>query len=119
MRKYLTPSLTSIHVVLLLTVFTSLHFISTAFAAGEQASISYEGKAVVKAVDMDKGIVKLAHGPISSLKWPAMTMDFKVKENALLQGIKINDSVTFTFIQANGDNVITRIQSDQQPRQGY
>lgn len=75
------------------------------------ATVSHEGTATVKGVDLDKGTVKLAHGPIASLKWPAMTMDFKFKDRALMQGIKVDDAVTFTFIESNGDYVITHIKS--------
>ena len=77
------------------------------------ATVSHGGVATVKAIDLDKGIVKLAHSPIASLNWPAMTMNFKTKERTLLQGIKVGDVVTFTFIQLNGDYVITHIQSGQ------
>lgn len=73
------------------------------------ATESHEGTATVKGIDLDKGIVKLSHGPIASLKWPAMTMDFRVENRALMQAIKVNDAVTFTFIQSNGDYVITHI----------
>ncbi|MDV6344695.1 copper-binding protein [Nitrosomonas sp. Is37] len=74
------------------------------------AVVSHEGTATVKAIDLDKNIVKLAHGPIASLKWPAMVMNFKVKERALMQEIKVGDSVTFTVIQSNGDYIVTHIQ---------
>ncbi|SFD86520.1 copper-binding protein [Nitrosomonas sp. Nm166] len=73
------------------------------------AAVSHEGTATVKGIDLDKGIVKLSHGPITSLKWPAMTMDFKFKDSALMQGIMVGDAVTFTFIESNGDYVITHI----------
>lgn len=76
----------------------------------DAAAVSHEGTATVRAIDLDKGIVKLAHGPIASLKWPAMTMNFKIKQSALMQGINVGDSVTFTFIQSNSDYVITHIQ---------
>ncbi len=75
------------------------------------ATVSHEGTATVKGIDLDKGTVKLAHGPIASLKWPAMTMDFKFKDRALMQGIKVDDAVTFKFIQSNSDYVITYIKS--------
>ncbi len=57
------------------------------------AAVSHEGTATIKAIDLDKNIIKLAHGPIASIKWPAMTMNFKIKERALIQGIKVGDSV--------------------------
>ena len=75
------------------------------------AAVSHEGKAIVMAVDLDKGIVKLKHDPVASLKWPAMTMDFRVVDRTLMQGIKVNDAVIFTFIESNGDYVITHIKS--------
>lgn len=77
------------------------------------ATVSHEGTAAVKGIDLDKGTVKLAHGPIASLKWPAMTMDFKFKDRALMQGIKVGDDVTFTFIESNGDYVVTHIKSSR------
>lgn len=77
------------------------------------AAVSHEGTAKVKEINLDKGIVKLAHGPIASLKWPAMTMDFRVEDRALMQGIKVNDAVSFIFIQSNGDYVITHIKSSK------
>ncbi|PTQ87331.1 copper binding protein CusF [Nitrosomonas ureae] len=82
-----------------------------AIAAQEEMVVSHEGIATVKAIDMNQGIVKLAHGPIASLKWPAMTMDFRIEDRALMQGIKVDDAVTFVFIQSNGDYVITHIKS--------
>lgn len=92
-------------------VFLSIGLV--AMQPANATAASHEGVATVKAMDLDKGIVKLAHGPIASLNWPTMTMNFKVKERALMQEIKVGDVVTFTFIQANGDYVITHIQSDQ------
>lgn len=74
---------------------------------------SHEEVATVQMIDLGKGIVQLAHGPIASLNWPAMTMNFKIKERTLMQVIKVGDVVTFTFMQANGDYVITAIQSGQ------
>lgn len=75
------------------------------------AAVSHEGTAIVKATDLDKGVVKLAHDPVASLKWPAMTMDFRVEDRTLMQQIKVNDAVTFTFIESNGNYVITHIKS--------
>ena len=83
-----------------------------AIAAQEEMVVSHEGIATVKAIDMNQGIVKLAHGPIASLKWPSMTMNFKIKDRAL-QEIKVDNVVTFTFIQSGSDYIVTRIQSSK------
>lgn len=89
-------------------VLTAL-LIPIAIAAQQEVPVSYQGTATVKAIDAGKGIVKLAHAPIPSLNWPAMTMNFKIKDHALIQGIKIDDAVTFAFIQSDGDYVITHL----------
>lgn len=54
-----------------------------------------QGVGVVKALDLKSGSVTLQHGPIAALKWPAMTMPFKV-DPALLKAIKVGQKVTFT-----------------------
>ena len=42
-----------------------------------------------------------------------MTMNFKIKDRALLQEIKVDNVVTFTFIQSGSDYIVTRIQSSK------
>ena len=62
-----------------------------------------KGTGVVKAVDAKAGVIKIHHGPIAALKWPAMTMDFKAAP-AVLASAKVGKSVTFT-LNAAGDQV--------------
>ncbi|MBS0299808.1 MAG: copper-binding protein [Proteobacteria bacterium] len=100
-------------VLVIVTGGLAMQFADVAIAAQEETIVSHEGKATVKAIDMNHGIMKLAHGPIASLKWPAMTMDFKVKDKELLQKIKADDVITFTFIQSDSDYIVTRIQASK------
>jgi Cu(I)/Ag(I) efflux system membrane fusion protein len=37
-------------------------------------------------IDAKAGTVSIEHGPVASLKWPAMTMEFKVANDGLLKG---------------------------------
>ena len=70
------------------------------------------GKGVVKKVDAAAGVVKLAHEPIPAIKWPAMTMDIKVRDAKLLNGIKPEQKVNFSLVKgADGQYVITRIEA--------
>ena len=63
-------------------------------------------------MDAKTASVTLAHGPIASLKWPAMTMDFKVKDAALLRAVKPGQKVVFDLTgEASGEYVIVRIQA--------
>ena len=49
----------------------------------------------VKAVDARSGSVSVAHGPVASLNWPSMTMDFKAANDALLAGLKPGAAIIF------------------------
>ena len=76
-------------------------------AAAEQV---HKGSGTVKGVDAKAGKISLAHGPIASLNWPAMTMGFPVKDTAVLNGVMPGQSIDFDLVQAGpGQFVITRI----------
>jgi Cu(I)/Ag(I) efflux system membrane fusion protein len=80
-------------------------------AAGT-APATHRGEGTVEAVDPAHASVTLAHGPIPSLKWPAMTMDFKVKDAALLRALKPGQRIDFdTVAGAPGEYVIVRAQA--------
>jgi Cu(I)/Ag(I) efflux system membrane fusion protein len=79
-----------------------------AFGAG---AVTHRGEGNIEAVDAEHGTVTLTHGPIASLKWPAMTMDFRVKDRALAQTMKPGQKIGFDFIDAGGgEYVIIRAQ---------
>ena len=82
-------------------------------AAGAAATgaMTHHGEGSIEAVDAAHGNVTLAHGPIASLKWPAMTMDFRVKDPALARTMKPGQKISFDFFDAGGgDYVIIRAQ---------
>lgn len=66
------------------------------------------GMGVVKAVDTAAGKVTLDHGPIESLKWPAMTMAFNATPEQL-GSIKVGDKVHFEFTQQGGASTISKL----------
>jgi Cu(I)/Ag(I) efflux system membrane fusion protein len=73
--------------------------------------VTHKGEGSVEAVDLAQASVSLTHGPIPSLKWPGMTMDFKVKDPALLRSLKPGQRIAFEFVQAAaGEWSIVRIQ---------
>ena len=56
----------------------------------------HEGRGKVEAIGSDA--ITLSHGPIASLKWGAMTMDFKVPlKGGLPRNLKAGDPVSFEF----------------------
>jgi Cu/Ag efflux protein CusF len=77
-------------------------------AAGTQAA--HKATGVVKKVDAKTGTVTLAHDPVKSLNWPAMTMDFRVRDKASLATLKPEQKIEFELIEEKkGSYVINRI----------
>jgi Cu(I)/Ag(I) efflux system membrane fusion protein len=60
-------------------------------AAPEQ----HEGEGRVEAIGRDS--LTLSHGPIPSLKWGSMTMDFKLPRTGAPRGVAVGDTVEFSF----------------------
>jgi len=55
----------------------------------------------IEAIDRERGVVAIAHGPVPALKWPAATMDFKARREQL-EGLAVGDAVQIGF-QSEGD----------------
>ena len=72
---------------------------------------THTGKGRVLGVDRKEGRIELEHEPIESLKWPAMTMSFSVR-NGALASIKPGDAVEFDLSpkpNADGEYTIERL----------
>lgn len=68
---------------------------NAAGAAQPPASGAHKGRGKVTQVDAEAGRIELDHGPMPSIKWPAMKMGFMVEDRALLEGLKPGDTVEF------------------------
>jgi Cu/Ag efflux protein CusF len=55
------------------------------------------GRGTVNQIDAAAATVNITHEAIPALKWPAMTMDFKIADKKLLSGIKSGQTVTFAL----------------------
>jgi len=91
---------------------------AAAAPAGEHAghqeakavAVGHKAEGTVEAFDVKAGLVTLNHGPVASLKWPGMTMEFLVVTPALLSGLKPGLSVSFEFVERKpGEWVVTAI----------
>jgi Cu/Ag efflux protein CusF len=72
-------------------------------------SSSHQADAEVKDVDAAQGKVTLAHGPVKSLGWPAMTMAFAVKDKALFEKLAVGQKVHVTFKKEDSGYVVTSV----------
>ena len=55
------------------------------------------------------GKVTIKHEPVASLKWPAMTMGFVVKDKAVADRLKAGAKIEFEFVQEGKDYVVTSV----------
>ena len=69
----------------------------------------HKGAGTVKNVDSSKGTVTIAHDPVNSLNWPAMTMEFEVRDKAQLAPLKPGRKVEFEFVEEKGRYAITGV----------
>ena len=70
--------------------------LSASNPSGVAAAQGHEGEAKIEAISSDT--LTLSHGPIPSLKWGAMTMEFKQPpKSALPRNLAVGDRVTFKF----------------------
>lgn len=77
---------------------------------------SYRGSARIVAADPASGALTMDHDPIPALQWPAMTMDFAVRDGKLLQGLKPGQAVEFEMVKEKGGFVVTGIRPTAGPR---
>ncbi len=77
-------------------------------ATGKSAPAKpHKAAGTVTNVDTASSKVTIAHGPVETLKWPAMTMNFIVKDKALLGKLSSGKKIEFEFVQQGRDYVIT------------
>ncbi|MCF8160906.1 MAG: efflux RND transporter periplasmic adaptor subunit [Polaromonas sp.] len=73
-------------------------------------AVGHQTSGTVDGVDLKEGTISMSHAPVPSLKWPAMTMEFKAANPALLQALKPGAKVDFEFVErAPGEWVITSV----------
>lgn len=77
---------------------------------GKAVTETHQGKGKINSVDAKAGKINITHGPIASLGWDGMTMDFDVQNKALMANLKAGQKVTFTLIEIRkGKYVISEI----------
>jgi Cu(I)/Ag(I) efflux system membrane fusion protein len=81
---------------------------TAASSAAAAAPQSWQTRGVVTELDAES--VTLEHEPVPALKWPGMTMPFKLAKPELAKALKVGQQVTFSFIKQGDDWAITEVQ---------
>ena len=73
-------------------------------------TVGHQATGRIDDIDPKTDTVTVTHEPIASLKWPAMTMEFKLANAALGKGLKKDSAIDFEFVErGQGEWVITSI----------
>lgn len=64
----------------------------------------------IRKVDKSAGKLTIKHGEIKNLDMPSMTMVFQVRDDAMLDQVKVGDKVEFEVIDESGKMVVTVLQ---------
>ena len=72
----------------------------------------HSAEGTINSVDQTADTVNISHGPVASANWPGMTMNFKLADSKMADGLKQGQRVKFQFtIQGGMDATVTRITS--------
>jgi Cu(I)/Ag(I) efflux system membrane fusion protein len=79
-------------------------------AASGKSAVSHKASGTLEAIDLKEGVVTMTHGPVASLKWPAMTMDFILANPSLVDKAKAGAAIDIEFVERKpGEWVITKL----------
>ena len=77
--------------------------------AARPGTVGHKAEGTLNAID--GASVTISHGPVPSLNWPSMKMDFVLANPALVAGVKPGTAVTIEFVERQpGEWVITSLQ---------
>jgi len=76
-------------------------------SAAQGANAVHEAAGRITAINA--GGVTISHGPVASLNWPSMAMQFSFAQPELARGLAVGDGVSFRFREMDGAYVIDDI----------
>ncbi len=98
---------TALSSAILLAVWTG-----SVAAQPARAGTSDDGHAasgLVKKIEREPARVAIQHGPVQTLGWPGMTMDFGVRDATILDRLQVGQRIDFEFVQDGRRYLIVRV----------
>ena len=78
--------------------------------AATPAPVGHKAEGTLNGIDLAAGSVTISHGPVPSLNWPSMKMDFVLANPAQVSGIAPGTGVVIEFVErGQGEWVITSL----------
>lgn len=80
-------------------------------ASATAGKVGHQLSGTLDAIDPKAGTAMISHGPVATLKWPAMTMSFELANPAQFAGVNPGDAIAFEIVERKpGEWVITKVQ---------
>jgi RND family efflux transporter MFP subunit len=81
------------------------------------ASPVHRAEGTIDSVDAASNSVTITHGPVPSLKWPGMTMDFSLANTAVGAKARPGAAIAFEFVERQpGEYVVTKMEPKAAPK---
>ncbi len=77
--------------------------------AGPAAATTVEHEVGGTVIEVERGSITLDHEAVPAIKWPRMTMPFRLAKPDLAKGFKAGDKVVFRFRQHGDEAILTTI----------
>jgi len=91
-------------------MFAAALALALALFSGAALAQSASADGEIRKIDAKAGRVIIKHGDWKGMEMQAMTMAFRVRDAALLNGLKVADTVRFDIEKDGGDFVVTAIE---------
>lgn len=76
----------------------------------DRKGVGHKAEGMIEDIDPQTGVVTITHGPVESLKWPPMTMEFIPANITLSKGLKPGTRIHFEFVErGQGEWVMTHV----------
>ena len=107
------PLFSALIAALAVLAFSTTRAQSPSSAAPKPAAAAEWVHGEITRIDAPRKRVTLKHERIASIKMDAMTMPFKLKDVALIDGYKVGDKLQFTVTNDDGDLFVTQVRKAQ------
>lgn len=87
------------------------HAAGAASASPDLAAAPSEGE--VRKVNKDTGKLTIKHGELKNLGMPPMSMVFRVKDQAMLDQVKVGDKISFVADKVGGQFTVIKLEVQQ------
>ncbi len=85
--------------------------------SAKPVAVGHKAEGTLNAIDVAGGTVTVSHGPVASLNWPAMKMDFVLANPAQVDGFKPGAAVVIEFVERQpGEWMITSLKPQAEHR---